>query len=113
MLGLFPRNRPLSFQANIIYSRETESVALAAIKGKTEYPTEKHGASIIEVTDADFLIDAAELTLGGVKIEPQRGDRIEEIDADGKRTAYTVFNLPNERCFRETAGMLGIHTKKE
>jgi hypothetical protein len=65
----------------------------------------------VEITDADFIFPADKLVLAGKLTKPQRGHVIEKIDPDRGNRKYQVFNLPGERCFRETAGMIRVHTK--
>jgi hypothetical protein len=116
-MGLLEKGRSLISKAidsdgmEILYSGDGDSIALTAIEGKTDYPVEKSGTVSIETTDADFLFPAIKLVLNGRLATPNRGHTIEKIDPLNGNRKYAVFNIPNQKCYRETAGMLRVHAK--
>ncbi len=60
-----------------IYSRGDRDIACRATLGrKLLRISDGAGQTRVEVTDADFLIAAADLRLGGLDLEPSRGDRL-------------------------------------
>lgn len=65
----------------VAYTRGENSVTIAnAWVGRTAFKQLPHGASKAAVIwgDRDYLIPAADLVLGGLAVEPARGDRITE-----------------------------------
>ncbi len=97
----------------VIYRRGALSVGVDVTRGRSEYQTfDDEGNLIEEVTDADFIIAASELTLAGSIVEPQRGDTIEEVTSTGTRT-YAVMPSGNRRPYAldQSGQFLRIHTK--
>jgi len=97
----------------VTYARGVQSVALTAGVGRSEYENaDQYGVVAIGAT-RDYLIRASDLRLGGVVIEPDRGDRIAEMVAG---TVYTweVMPLGAEPPFRPCDPgrmLLRIHTQ--
>jgi hypothetical protein len=77
--------------------------------GKTPYETVDASGVVTTVESRDFLIEAADLVLGGAAVEPARGDRI--TDAVGQ--VWEVALGPGQQCFRrvEFDTVFRIHTK--
>ena len=96
--------------SSIVYRRGSSSITLTAMKGQSEGVAEdSNGVVRMEYSDADFILAASELILGGSVVEPQRGDRIKHA-AD----TFEVFPLAKEKCFRYSdpgKTVLRIHTK--
>ena len=65
----------------ITYTREDETIALCAIPERYAFRiADAAGNSRLEWSDRDYLIDPADLVIGGLAVEPARGDRITEYD---------------------------------
>jgi hypothetical protein len=102
----------------ITYSRNAESVDLTGnawvgrtVFRRTELQTE--GASIV-FGDRDYLIVAAALVLGGVRITPKEGDLVTET-LNGVAVEFRVSALPGEDAWRwSDAGrtVLRAHVKQ-
>ena len=101
----------------LTYSRPStaQSVPLTVTPGQSMLALDVgDGGTRIEWTDADFLIVAAELSLGGVAVEPQRKDRITRTKG-GKTVVYEVLPYENEPCWRwadEHRTLMRVHTKE-
>lgn len=68
---------------SVTYARGLDSVDVRATYGKKLLKlSDGQGGTRMEWTDMDFLIDAADLVLGGESIEPARGDAIYLIAGD-------------------------------
>ena len=71
---------------------------------------------IIRTEVRDYLIDTADLVLAGQLALPERGDRIEEIEA-GKKFTYEVMTLGTEPhwrysdAYRKTLRVHGGHIR--
>jgi hypothetical protein len=95
--------------------RGTERLELSATVGQTEFEVDDAMGVRLEVSDRDFVVDAAEYVFGGVVTEPARGDCIEDLSGpNGEMETYEVMGPGNERPFRYDASQqrLRIHTKK-
>ena len=98
---------------SMTYRRGALSVGVQVTRGRSEYQTyDDEGNFVTEITDADFIMPADRLTLGGSIVEPRRGDRLEEVTKTGTRI-YEVMPSGNRRPFAidPTGQMLRIHTK--
>lgn len=101
---------------SLVYSRGVLSATITAPMGKTlmRLDNSQTGGAIIEWTDADFLIAAADLVLGGSAVEPERGDKI-RWSKDGKTRLFEVLAPGGEPCWRwsdEHQTVMRIHTKQ-
>jgi hypothetical protein len=98
----------------VSYQRDDEQVAIQATVGRTLLKLDDgEGGVVLQWTDRDFLISAADLVLGGFQTVPQRGDRIRE--ARGAVThVYEVMAPGDEPPWRYSdpyGKILRIHTK--
>jgi hypothetical protein len=60
----------------VTYSRGTDSANLTAVPGRSDHEvTDTEGFSVTVQTQ-DWMIDVADLVLGGAATEPQIGDRV-------------------------------------
>jgi hypothetical protein len=99
----------------VVYQRGTQQVTVSATVGRTLLKLDDgYGGVQMEWTDRDFLIQAADLVLGGVPTLPQRGDQIRETQG-GKTFVYEVMAPGQEPEWRWSDGfrkVLRIHTKQ-
>lgn len=98
---------------SVVYVRGVQSLPLTAVVGRTAFAQvggqNAAGAAVIW-GDRDYLITAADLTLG----EPRRGDRITET-IDGVACVFECMAPGNEPAWRwSDAGRTKyrIHTKQ-
>jgi len=97
----------------VTYTRGDDSVALTAGVGRSEYENADLQGIVAVGATRDYLIRAADLRLGGVVVEPERGDAIAETIGS---TVYTweVMPLGAEPPFRPCdpgRTLLRIHTQ--
>ncbi len=99
----------------VVYRRGTQQVGVLATIGRTLLKLDDgYGGVRMEWTDRDFLIQAADLVLGGVPTLPQRGDQIRETQG-GRVFVYEVMAPGREPEWRWSDGfrkVLRIHTKQ-
>lgn len=97
----------------VVYRRDSDSVTVSATVGKTEFEQDDGAGAIIQSQVRDYLIDTADLVLGGSAVLPERGDKIEET-VGSEKFIYEVMPFGSEPHwrysdpYRET---LRIHTK--
>lgn len=101
---------------SVVYSRGADSVAVTATLGKTlmRLDSTQTGGSLMEWTDADFLIAAEDLILASVAVEPERGDKIRWTKG-GITRVFEVLAPGGEPCWRwsdEFQTVMRIHTKQ-
>jgi hypothetical protein len=97
----------------VTYRRGVDSVPVQATVGRTVFEQDDGSGVIVRTEVRDYLIDTADLVLGGKPALPERGDRVEEIDA-GKRFTYEVMPLGTEPHWRYSdpyRRALRVHTK--
>lgn len=88
------------------YRRGAASIPVAATLGKTAFELDDGAGAVLRVESRDYLILAAELTIG----LPEPGDQI--ID---QGVVYAVMPFGNEPAWRYSDGYrrtLRIHTKQ-
>lgn len=98
----------------VTYRRESDTVAVAATIGHTEFQVDDGYGVLTKVESRDFLILAAALVLGGIQVVPERGDRIEET-VGTVTYVYEVMAPGKEPPFRYSDPYrltLRIHTKQ-
>jgi hypothetical protein len=91
---------------NVVYRRGNDEVQLNAVLGQTEYETTDEYGLTVGTHIVDFLILAADLTLG----DPQPGDRIVVDDV-----AYEVEPIASEGHWRWSdprRTIMRIHAKQ-
>ena len=98
----------------VCYARGSQSKDLVATIGKTTFEVDDGYGVLVRHESRDFLMLAADLTLGGTPTLPQRGDRIRETQA-GQVFVYEVTAPGKEPCWRYSDAYrktLRIHTKQ-
>ena len=98
---------------SVTYKRGVDTVILAATIGQTLFDVESGEGQHESYEARDYLILAADLVLAAVQVEPQRGDRIDEVVGEITYT-YEVMAPGTEPVFRYSDGFrkrLRIHTK--
>ena len=94
----------------VTYQRGVNTVSVSATLGSTTRELIDDLGADIDITIADFIIEAATLILASVLITPQRGDLI----ILGSKT-FEVMNLAGAECYRPSDAdgvMLRIHVKE-
>ncbi len=98
----------------VTYRRGALSVQLQATAGRTEFEQATDYGIALQSEARDFVVHAADLVLGGARIEPEVGDRIEET-IDGTTHQYEVMAIGGQQCFRYVDAdyyAMRIHTKR-
>lgn len=99
--------------ADVLYERGAEQVAVKATIGKTEFELDDGSGVLVRIQSRDYLIQAADLVLGGAPSLPVAGDRIRETQ--GATTFVYEVNAPgNEPHYRFSdpfRELLRIHAK--
>lgn len=98
---------------DVVYERGAEQVPVKATVGKMEFELDDGSGLVVRVQSRDYLIQSADLVLGGVPSLPVSGDRIRETQ--GATTFVYEVNAPgNEPHYRFSdpfRKLLRIHTK--
>ena len=92
---------------DVSYVRGSDSVAVKATIGRTQYETDDNQTVRIDFTDRDFLILADDLVLAGVTVTPKPGDRVRETHGD-QTLIFEVIDWRYSDPYRQT---LRIETK--
>lgn len=98
----------------VIYRRGAASVTLAAVLGRTRIDVEDAEGVTVRSYVRDFLLRADDLRLGGDRILPQPGDRIEEAADDGTYI-HEVLPLAGGDCWRWSdphRTIIRVHTRQ-
>jgi len=99
----------------VVYVRGAQQVAAQATIGRTLLKLDDgYGGVRMEWTDRDFLIQAADLLLGGSPVLPRRGDQIRET-VGAQTFVFEVMAPGKEPPWRWSdpfRKMLRIHTKQ-
>ena len=97
----------------VVYQRGGNQVTVAATIGKTEFEIDDGSGNVQRFQSRDYLIQTADLQLGGQTTLPMAGDRLGETV--GEQTfVYEVLAPGNEPHFRYSdpvRKVLRIHTK--
>jgi len=94
----------------VVYSRGAANVTLRAALGSTNTEFQDASGMIEQYQSRDFIVQAAELVLGGVAVLPQRGDRI----TDGA-AVYEVLAPTGMECWKWSdpyRKAIRVHTKE-
>lgn len=85
----------------IAYRRNSEYVAggLTAVKSVVRVELDGGDGTTVEGERVDWILEAADLILGGQQTEPVEGDRIEETTG-GKTCTYEAMPVGTEACWR-------------
>jgi hypothetical protein len=95
----------------ITYRRGGLSVVAKATVGRTNYEIDEGNGVMVRSQSRDYVMRAADLVLGGVRVVPQRGDRIEE-SPDLVHEVVSVAGQ-NEWSYADPSRVLmRIHTKE-
>jgi len=98
---------------DVTYERGAEQVPVKATIGKTEFDLDDGSGVVVRVQSRDFLIQAADLVLGGIESLPVAGDLIRETQGT-KTFVYEVMAPGEEPHYRFSdpfRKLLRIHTK--
>ena len=101
--------------STVTYKRGANSVSIAATKGRSEF--EIVGGELADLVRADlsdWIVDADELILASVTVEPQIGDLVEETTGTVKRTYEVMAPAPRTAPWRYSDPYherLRIHSK--
>ncbi len=93
-----------------VYARDGSQVELAATVGQTRFQATDEQGLVTEFQARDFIIERADLVLGGVVVEPRRGDT---ITWNGK--VFEVMAPPGEPVWRYSDPFMvsvRVHTKQ-
>ena len=99
--------------SNVTYKRGSNTVTVAATKGRSVRDEETESGVMLRHEIIDFLIATADLILSGSQVEPEVGDQILETVGSVVLT-YKVVPLETEGHFRYSdpqRNTLRIHTK--
>lgn len=105
--------RKLHATRTVTYRRGTATVTVQATVGRTVFEQEDGNGAIVRMQVRDYLIDAADLVLGGQPTLPECGDRITET-VGTTQFIYEVMPLGTEPHWRYSdpyRQTLRIHTK--
>ena len=99
--------------AGVVFVRGLDQVTVLATVGRTEFEIEDGSGAVQRIQSRDYLIQAADLVLGGSQALPEPGDRIHETQGD-VTFVYEVLAPGNEPCWRYSdphRKLLRVHTK--
>lgn len=100
--------------STVQYVRGSRSAEVLGSIGKTTFEVDDGYGVLVRYESRDFLILAADLTLDGQPVFPQRGDRIRETQG-GTVFVYEVTAPSKEPCWRYSDAFrqsFRIHTKQ-
>jgi hypothetical protein len=95
------------------YERGSEAIVLRATVGRREVITETSVGLFERHEQWEFVLRASDLVLGGVTVEPARGDRIKHVRS-GVTQVYEVMPLAGEDAFRPSdpfGNLWRVHAK--
>ncbi len=95
---------------DIVYRIGNASATFKAAKAGVRFLVE----GVISAVDQDWLIEPADLEIGGRVQTPAPGHRLDVTEA-GVKSTYEVLEVGNgEPCFRvdQTGQLMRVHTKK-
>ena len=95
--------------AAVTYHRGVSSVGVTAVRGRSQFDSPQDGGFIVQVTSDDWLVNAADLIIGGSVITPQSGDQIRHT-VGATVYVYEVMNPPYSTSDLDRGG-LRIHSK--
>lgn len=102
--------RKAHMTTTVTYTRGSDSVELLATPAITSQPREDANGFPIRVESAEFILDVADLILGGVAVLPRVGDTITHAGA-----AYDVLPEPGLDCWRycdSDRATIRVHAKQ-
>jgi hypothetical protein len=81
---------------------------LEAVQSNSE--TESYTVEDAEGTfrSVDWYIEAAQLAIDGLLVEPQRGDEIRRTNEQGRVEVYVVLPIPGGRVFEQLDERVGL-----
>jgi hypothetical protein len=102
----------------VVYARPSSAQSVPieqAVKGNTPLETTTEGGTTLQSQVVDWLIAATAIVLGGAQVEPEDGDEIEFVNAQGQTETYQVLPpVGADKCFRPADHLgttLRIHTR--
>jgi len=99
----------------VVYSRGSDSVAVQATIGSTDFRLDDGTGASVRYVSRDFLIRTADLVLDGSAIEPRRGDEIQETKGGVVYTHEVMGPDNDEPVWRYSDSdrlVMRIHTKQ-
>ena len=100
---------------DVTYRRGAQQVVLKATAGRTEAEATDDEGGVLRIESRDFIVQAADLVLGGTRTLPELGDLIELTDSQGVVHRYELMTLGVEGHWRWSDPyhtLLRIHTKE-
>lgn len=98
----------------VTYYRGSDSVTVTTTPGSSERElTDLEEGLTHRIDLQDWLIEAADLIIGGSVVEPQAGDRV-HFTIGSVTYEHEVVELPGEPCFKYTSPYkmrLRVHSK--
>ncbi|MHC2067627.1 hypothetical protein ACYFX5_09160 [Bremerella sp. T1] len=101
----------------IVYQTDSDSLALKATKGASEFQAEAGDDFAAEDHTIDFLIDPTKLVAAGTPFKPKAGHEIHELDGEGGNLVakYRVTALPGVPPWTwsgQSRAMMRIHSRQ-
>ena len=99
--------------AGVVFVRGLDQVTVLATVGRTEFEIDDGSGIVQRIQSRDYLIQAADIVIGGSETLPVPGDRIHETQGD-TTFVYEVLAPGNEPCWRYSdphRKLLRVHTK--
>jgi len=112
-LDWLEEQRKAHMSRTVTYRRGADSVELLATVGETRTEVDDGYGVVVEQRTRDYIVAAADLTLGGSPTLPERGDEIVE-ERDGQSYVYEVHDLGSEPHYHfcdPSGKTLRIHTR--
>lgn len=108
--------RKETLASDIQYRRGSDTIDIRATLGHSEHESINSHGVVDLIRSRDFIIDRADLTFGGVHVEPQRGDLI-VLEIDGTSATFEVFSPDGSESAFFTATnkyetVWRVHTKR-
>lgn len=101
--SMLARNLKQAAGVSVTYTRGSSSVALsgdtAVWVGNTLFKLQDAGGLRMEWGERDYLIAAADLVIGGSRVEPAENDRITET-VNGTAMTFEVLPITGEPAWR-------------
>lgn len=108
------QQRVASASRAVVLVRGAQSVGFNAALGLSKVELQEVSGVLEQYTARDFIVQAADLVLGGVRVLPQRGDRI-TLALAGANCTYEVAAPTGMECWDWSSPYktaIRIHTKE-
>lgn len=101
----------------IVYRTGSDSLAITATKGGSEFQSETEDNYASEDHTIDFLINPADLVAASTSFKPKAGHEIDELDGEGGNVVatYRITALPGVPPWAwsgQSRAMMRIHTRQ-